>query len=155
MQIHFHFLKNKHLSKQNNKFKQLPAVSALGINILQWSVSSYSCWRRPLSQLFPSSVHTLQLRKISPPPPPLQLSLSSLHSLPSFVMCGCCQSISVTPLWPGFPSSAPWRRQSAACIFVVVLYLAIHCQTISICMNMCLPVHKMSTQWCGRDDSVF
>lgn len=24
-----------------------------------------------------------------------------------------------------------------------------------LCVNMCLPVHKMSTQWCGRDDSVF
>lgn len=156
MQIHFHFLKNKHLSKQNNSLN-----SCLLCQLWVSTSSNGLLVHIPVGVgLFPnfclSSVHTLQLRKISPPPPPpLQLSLSSLHSLPSFVMCGCCQSISVTPLWPGFPSSAPWRRQSAACIFVVVLYLALHWQTISICMNMCLPVHKMSTQWCGRDDSVF
>lgn len=96
MQINFYFLKNKHLSKQNNSLN-----SCLLCQL--WESTSSNGLLVHISvgvALFPNflpSSHTLQLRKISPPPP-LQLSLSSLHSLPSFVMCGCCQSISVTPL---------------------------------------------------------
>lgn len=66
------------------------------------------------STMFPSLVlsssHVLQRKKYL-----LRhlLSLPSLSPSSVFTLIPCCQSISVTRLWPGFPSFSRWRRQSA------------------------------------------
>lgn len=131
-------------------------MSALCINILQWSVSLYFCWRRPLCQLFSLSFLPVILYKkdISSSSPPTISLFSAFTPFPPhvwllpFYLCDYS-----TLAW--FPFVSPLAKTKRSVYFCRGSLSRYTLPNHFLCMNMCLPEHKMSTQWCGRDDSVF